>query len=177
MFIEKGCFGRHAVFFRSSAAKRSSLYKSLICIVCICYDCVASLCMPFNVINCNPAKTKSTSWFLLSSDSSVQCLMQEKWGTCFFFFKKEGRDGGVYLPFTFMQTLTCISKTKLFTWIKKTANPKGKKKRPQQPKETLHTCVNAYRVKGQILIFLKRWFISVTCVFNTNASQCRLCST
>lgn len=153
MFIEKGCFGRHAVFFRSSAAKRSSLYKSLICIVCICYDCVASLCMPFNVINCNPAKTKSTSWFLLSSDSSVQCLMQEKWGTCFFFLKRRaGMEGSIFHLHS-CKHWHAFQKQSYLHGLKRRQIQKEKKERPQQPKETLHTCVNAYRVKGQILIF------------------------
>lgn len=42
-----------------------------------------------------------------------------------------------------MQTLTCISKAKLFTWIKeenKTANQKKRKKKSDKPKEKLR-CV------------------------------------
>lgn len=57
-----------------------------------------------------------------------------------------------------MQTLTCISKTKLFTWIKKkkkNCNQKEIDCDSEQPEETLQMCVNAYRVKGQKQDFKK----------------------
>lgn len=56
-------------------------------------------------------------------------------------FQVRGRNKKVYFTIKIMLTLTCTSKRKLFTWIKKrkktTANQEVNS---EEPKESLHVC-------------------------------------